>query len=133
MFRQDKMRQQITGFATVGALAFLIDAGLLQLIVWLGGNPYIGRLISFTSALIFTWWMNRTYSFRQHNNPGLREFVRYLASVSLGGVVNWGIYLTVIHLWLFDSAYAALAIIPATAASMFCNFMLMKFVVFTEN
>ncbi|MTI09485.1 GtrA family protein [Curvivirga aplysinae] len=50
------MRHEIVGFLIVGGVAFFIDTGFLQFFIYLGLGPYWGRAISFTMALISSWW-----------------------------------------------------------------------------
>ncbi len=127
------MRREIIGFLISGALAFLIDAGLLQFLVMAGGDPYLCRLPSLTIAILFTWWINRRWSFQVHRPPGMAEFITYVAAIGLGGLINIGVYFLLIRLYLADSSYPALAIIPATALSMSFNFIAIKYVVFRRQ
>ncbi len=127
------MRRQLVGFLSVGAFAFVIDAGLLQVLSWAGLIPWIARFFSFTTALVFTWWMNRTHSFRVVGQPTWTEFFSYACSVSAGGAINWLVYLVVLDKYLSGTAFPALALIPATAVSLCFNFLMMKWVVFRKK
>src|SRR5690606_40279129 len=80
----------IGGFLVVGVgggLAFLVDAGLLQILVrGLGSDPYLARLGSFLCAVTATWVFNRRITFRGCVTGGSlgREWARYVVS-QLGG------------------------------------------------
>ncbi len=51
-------------FAVVGAVGFLVDAGVLTALVnGLGANPYAARAVSFPAAVTATWWLNRRWTF----------------------------------------------------------------------
>lgn len=83
-----------TRFALVGALGFLVDAGVLSLATsLLGLNLYLGRALSFLAAVTFTWALNRRITFpHARSSSRLGEWARFCAANSLGGAVNLGIY-----------------------------------------
>ncbi|WP_420548628.1 GtrA family protein [Curvivirga sp.] len=127
------MRREVIGFLIVGGIAFFIDTGILQLLTFVGMDPYLARAVSFTLALTFTWWMNRNHSFKVSSKPTWKEFFAYASSVSFGGAINWLVYIFVLELYLTNSDYPAIALVPATAISMCFNFLVMKFVVFRKR
>ena len=127
------MRREVIGFLVVGGIAFFIDTGILQFLSYLGLDPYFARAISFTLALIFTWWMNRRHSFKVDTKPTWKEFFAYASSVSVGGAINWFVYILVLEFYLVGTSYPSLALVPATAISMCFNFLVMKLVVFRKS
>jgi len=101
-------------FGMVGTVGFIVDGGVLQLLVWAGWGPIAARLVSFPAAVLATWLLNRTITFRDEG-PALRSLGRYIV-VSLGGAaVNFLVYTTLV---LASSAMAALPIIPLAIASI---------------
>lgn len=81
-------------FALVGVLGFIIDAGLLNLLLLGGLGFYGGRAISFLAAATATWGLNRSFTFRRNSAHGkLRhEWATYIGLMVLGGIVNYGVY-----------------------------------------
>jgi putative flippase GtrA len=81
-------------FALVGILGFIVDAGLLNLLLLSGLGFYGGRAISFLAAATATWGLNRSFTFRRNVACGkLRhEWAAYLGLMVLGGAVNYGVY-----------------------------------------
>lgn len=91
-----KIRGEASGFARfcgVGALGFLIDAGLL---LWfthsLGLNPYLARVFSILLALTMTWVMHRHWTFRSNDPDRAAEWVRFAAVNGAGGALNYCVY-----------------------------------------
>lgn len=102
-------------FSLVGTVGFLVDGGVLQLLVsWAGWGPIEARLVSFPSAVLATWLLNRSITFRSEGSIR-RSLMRYVA-VSLGGAaVNFLVYTVLI---LSSAAMASLPIIPLGIASV---------------
>lgn len=85
--------RQFVRFAGVGGIGFVVDGGILLLLVDYGVNPFLARLVSFPFAAVATWWFNRMWTFRGKGGYGTRrEFTSYLAVQLTGAVVNYGIY-----------------------------------------
>ncbi|MDY7548581.1 GtrA family protein [Glaciimonas sp. CA11.2] len=92
----DSCRQFIR-FAMVGALGFGVDVGILYLTLHIGFGYFFGRVISFLCAVWVTWMVNRRFTFSTRPNSGvLNEAIRYLAAMSLGGLINYAAYSLVI-------------------------------------
>ncbi|MFA7271085.1 MAG: GtrA family protein, partial [Sterolibacterium sp.] len=90
-------RRQFFQFAVIGGIGFAIDGGLLTLlsILW-GMNVYVARLVSFLTATLSTWWLNRKHTFgmapsgefRAHAN----EYTRYFFIQVGGGLINLAVF-----------------------------------------
>src|SRR5215470_6405001 len=101
-----KVAGQMLRFGIVGGIGFLVDAGLLHLMLKLGLGYYGGRLISFLAAATATWILNRSFTFRRetpsaiHSDPlhPMGEWLAYLGLMVIGGVVNYGTYALAIEL-----------------------------------
>ena len=79
-------------FTFVGGVGFLVDASILTLLSQnYGLNIYLARLVSFSSATVVTWVLNRKIVFRQEVDPHQqksKEYVRYLFVQISGAGVN---------------------------------------------
>ena len=84
--------QKLIYFTFVGSVGFLVDASILTLLSQYSGlDIYLARLISFSSATMATWILNRKIVFRQDVDPDRRkslEYFRYLLVQTIGGGVN---------------------------------------------
>lgn len=102
-------------FALVGAVGFAVDGGLLQLLVSLGWGPIAARALSFPAAVLATWWLNRSITFREREPGGLlASLLRYVAVSVVGTGVNFGIYASLV---LASAAMAAHPLLPFAIAS----------------
>jgi putative flippase GtrA len=73
---------QFLRFCAVGTVGFVIDAGILQLLVLgIGMSPYLVRIISFLVAASATWLMNRHYTFKVEHRATHSEWARYIALI----------------------------------------------------
>ena len=94
--------QKLIYFSFVGSVGFLVDAGILTLLSqYYGFDIYLGRLISFSSATMTTWVLNRKVVFRQEVDPDRRkslEYVRYLLVQAAGGCANLAVFTLLIML-----------------------------------
>jgi putative flippase GtrA len=85
------MLQQFGLFTLVGAAGFLVDAGVLLLLAALGLNIYLARVLSWLTAATFTWWLNRTLTFKDRDTGLLRQWLMFLVANAGGGLINIGV------------------------------------------
>lgn len=122
-------------FALVGGAGFFVNAGAF----WIALNLlHLGKdfawFFAFAPAVTFTWWGNRTFTFREHASTGLRatlhEWARFVVTNGLGAIVNYAVYAALIH-WTGVNAFVALA--AGVLAGLVFNFTLSKRVVFKHQ
>ncbi|WP_332815859.1 GtrA family protein [Ramlibacter sp.] len=103
-------------FSLVGGVGFVVDGGLLQLLVSAAGwGPIAARAVSFPAAVLVTWWLHRGITFPEPGGSLLRSLARYLAVSVLGTGVNFGLYTALV---LASAAMAAQPIVPFAIASV---------------
>lgn len=100
-------------FLVVGALGFLVDAGLTHLLIILGLPALWARPPAILVAMIFTWATNRGYTFRSHSKSPVRELVAYALVAMIAFGLNWGIYAVAI--------LAGSAPLPAIVLATLCQ------------
>jgi len=120
-------RSRFLRFAFVGACGFIVNEAALWLalrILHLG--PYLGGLFSFMVAVTFTWWGNRTFTFREraaHEASGIfAEWVKFVAANGLGFAVNYAIYASLIGFAPYPANSPFLALACGTVAGLAFNF-----------
>ena len=92
-----------------------IAATAALLVSLAGWGPIEARAVSFPAAVLVTWWLNRSITFRGQDGGGLLASLgRYLAVSLLGTSVNFGIYSALV---LGSQTLAAHPIIPFAIAS----------------
>ena len=128
-------RYSILRFAVIGTLGVPVDAGILWLMTHgFGLDPYSGRVISWTCAVTFTWTGNRYFTFGARRAKGLvntaREWMRFVTANLVGGLVNVGLYSTLVAKAPppVNNPYIALAV--GTLAGLAFNFTLSNKLVF---
>lgn len=121
-------------FGIVGGIGFLVDAGLLRLLLMAGLGYYSGRLISFLAAATTTWILNRSFTFRRDSavHPA-REWLAYLGLMVIGGVVNYATYAAAIEVSDLVRARPELGVALGSIAGMLINFWTAKTMVFERK
>lgn len=118
---------QFVRFCLVGALGFVIDAGVLQLLLkTVATNPYKARIFSFLAAASFTWFCNRHYTFRTANLASPAEWLRYICLMALGALVNYAIYALCITTVAYARAQPWAAVAAGSIAALGVNFTLSR-------
>lgn len=128
-------RLAILRFAMVGSLGMLVDAGVLWLMIHrVGLDPYSGRIVSWLSAATFTWIGNRYFTFGARRAkglvPALREWLRFLSANAVGGLVNVGLYSTLVRFAPPPANNLYVALVLGVLAGLIFNFTLSKTLVF---
>jgi putative flippase GtrA len=126
------LRRQILLFAVSGVLGLCVDAGIVQWLVReLGMNPYAARVLSFLAAATATWGFNRRYTFAGHGDGSRRrQWLRYLAAMAFGFVLNYGVYAACVTLWPLAWQWPALGVAAGSAAGAVVNFLSSKYWIF---
>jgi putative flippase GtrA len=84
---------QIPAFAAIGAIGYLIDAGVTFLCArYLGLSPELARPPGFIVATIVNFTLNRSITFRHAGAPLVGSFARYWLVASVGLAVNYAVY-----------------------------------------
>tara|TARA_R110000823_G_scaffold171736_7_gene304156 strand:- start:31866 stop:32309 length:444 start_codon:yes stop_codon:yes gene_type:complete len=124
--------KQISQFAFAGTVGYLADTFTLLLVYpWTGA--YAGRFVSFSCAVLTTWLINRSLTFRHQRDgkPIHREFSLYFLSMLGGGAVNLLSYFLVVYLFTLPPSALPVAVAVGSLAGMLVNYSLSKRVVFT--
>lgn len=120
-----KLIAQFMKFGVVGAIAFVIDFGLLALLTsGFGVNYLVSATISFTVSVIFNYFASMRYVFRHREGMSRRrEFVIFVVLSVIGLGINNGL------MWLCVEVlniFYLLAKIFATAVVTIWNFVTRK-------
>lgn len=104
-------------FGLVGTLGFVVDAGVMQMLVSLAGAGAIeARAVSIPTAVLATWVLNRSFTFGKTGaDAALPSLVRYVAVSAAGAAVNFLVYTALV---LASSTLAAYPMIPLAIASI---------------
>ncbi|WP_420104094.1 GtrA family protein [Bosea sp. (in: a-proteobacteria)] len=122
-------------FLGVGALGFLVDAGVFALALETTGlGPLISRLLAFAAAATFTWVLNRRFTFGDRTSQRkAAEFGRYaLASLTAGGA-NLLAYWSIIHFFGTARPIPYVALAAGVGVGLAINFLLYSVAVFRKK
>ena len=133
--RADPYGRQIVLFCLGGFVGFVIDAGLVQLLVsrW-DANPYSSRLLSFVCAATGTWLFNRRYTFNGVRHYGrLGEWLRYLVAMSGGFAINFTVYATLVYQFEWIQRLPAVGVALGSVAGFVVNFSASRFWIYRHR
>jgi putative flippase GtrA len=112
-------------FGLVGVLGFIVDAGLLHVLVSYGGmNLLLGRACSFLCAVTTTWAANRVFTFAAVPRLGralLAEWAAYFAASVGGGCTNYLVFAAAVRLSPFLHTYPTVAVALGSLAGTCFN------------
>lgn len=128
-------------FVIVGTIGFIVDAGLLVVLMATAGlGHYAGRVLSFLVAVCVTWWLNRTFTFRaaalsgaRHRASLVKELSSYVLFQSVGITINFAVYSLLIERYAFFFENPALAVAAGSLVAMFFNFATARWIVFRSR
>ena len=128
-------RAKLPGFVVVGAIGFLIDAGILTLLMTgFGLDHYSARAISFTVAVTFTWYMNRRWVFEKSTaSMSGREYSSYLVVQAIGAVINLSVFVAVIEIVPTLTNLPVVPLAVGAVAALLFNFSASSRFVFSES
>jgi putative flippase GtrA len=114
-------------FFIVGAAGFMADALILLALTEVAvAEPIAARAVSFSSALMLTWVMNRRWTFGSQAR-GWRalgsELVRYAAIQMTGGGVNLIIFSAIAAFFGGGPAELVIALAAGSAAGLLINYL----------
>ena len=111
-------------FGLVGAVGFIVDAGLLQVLVALGWGPIAARCIAIPVAVLATWLLNRGFTFPEaQQGPALPSLARYAAVSAMGAGVNFVTYTALVLASATMAAHPLYAVAVGSLAAMLVNYL----------
>lgn len=113
--------KKLIRFGIAGGLGFLIDAGVLALLLHLTPlGPFVARVIAIALAMLATWIFNRTFTFDRSPHSLAAEGFRYGSVGITSALVNYGLYAAL--LIALPALQPLAAMVLASAAAMFFSF-----------
>ena len=118
-------------FALVGGIGFLVDTGVLLIVVSsLKVDPLIGRIMSFFCAATVTFWLNRRYTFAATAGVARAQWLRYVLATGIGAFINIGLF----YLWISVAGTRPVQLVTGSAigalVTMVFNYFIAKTLVF---
>ncbi len=122
------LKKQLSRFAVVGSLGFLVDFGVTLLLIDFGLDAFIARIVAIMLAVLTTWRLNRAITFGASESSQAREGMRYFAVAFCVAMVNYTIYAGL--LMTVPGMSPGIAIIIAVGCATvlsFCGYRLFAF------
>jgi putative flippase GtrA len=127
------MRQFVL-FCVGGILGFIVDAGVLQLLVTgIAWDRFSARIISFLCAATATWLFNRNYTFAgQRRHSRLGEWARYILAMSGGFACNFAAYSALVLYFNIDKQWLILAVAAGSVAGLGVNYLASRYWIYRK-
>ena len=126
----DKLR-----FALVGGINTVIDFGILFSLVYLGLDKIPSNFISTSTAFIFSFFANKTFTFKSKSGNAKREFGLFIVVTLFGlwvlqPLVISGVSFILAPLQMSEGAILFIGKIIATVVSLIWNYIMYSRFVF---
>lgn len=127
--------QGFPAFVVVGGIGFIVDAGILAILVHgYGWGDYTARGISFAVAVTVTWYLNRRFVFTAGQTANRKsEYTRYLAVQGTGMAINFLVYSLCIATNELMDTWPVLALAVGSAVALIFNYVGARLFVFIGN
>jgi putative flippase GtrA len=129
-----RLVKQFLRFLVVGGVGFVVDGGLLFVLVSADVDPYLARGLSFPVAVTVTWYLKRIWTFAEtRDHDPKRQFGGYLAVQLTGAGGNYVCYAAVLAFLPQTVANAMIAFAVGSAFGLSINFVGARSFVFSER
>ena len=114
--------RRILLFAVVGGAGFLVDAGMLALLLHVSPlGPFSARIVAIAAAMLVTFWLNRTFTFGRSDRSLAVEGTRYGGVGISAALLNYAVYAVI--LLVFPAVWPVLAVAVASVVAMVWSFL----------
>ena len=121
-------------FSLVGGSALCIDFILLIVMIdYMYMDPYLSKIISMAIMIFYTWYFNRTFTFKNKNKNRVGQIIQYYLFMFLGLSINYLIYsFSLSYLDNINYNYLVSSAL-GSATAMMINFYNMNFIIFKKR
>lgn len=123
---------QLWRFSVVGVVAFVVNAGLVELLVTMTG-PVWAQCFAFPVAATVAWQLNRRFTFAASGLPTRQEWIRYILANGVGWLINNSTYLALVLTVPFIADRPSFAVAAGSIAGLAANFTLSRRLVFANT
>ena len=112
----NKLAGRTLFFIIVGFIGFCIEYSIISCCIFLiGADPISSRLVSFPTAVLITWILNRKFTYQVKKPANMSELIRYARVTLFSQAVNVITYTALC--WPSSGHSAFLGLVVATAIS----------------
>lgn len=117
------------GFLLAGLSALATDTAVLSLLTrTFGISPFIARPFGIAVAMVVSWTINRTVTFKVETPANLAEFSRFAGVSITSQIVNYLVFAAILLAW--PALHPEAALLAACFVSMFVSYAGFRFGVF---
>ncbi len=120
------MSAEFLRFVFVGVVGFVVDGGGTWLLVHLGLPPVGARIGPLLAAIVVTWLLNRSLTFKVEKPKSRTELMRYAAVALSSAFINFVLYSGLVLL----GVHPLIAVAVATLVLLLYSFFAYRRVVF---
>jgi putative flippase GtrA len=125
---------QLLRFAVVGAFGFVVDGGLLTVLLSNEWNLFAARALSFSAAVSSTWFLNRRWTFISAAAAVPRNaYMRYFGVQLAGAALNLSIFFVLVLLIPHLKSVPLVPLAVGAAVSLMFNYLVTKYLIFREK
>lgn len=127
-------RREFLQFIVVGGVGFLVDGGLLSILMHYGWNILPARFCSFSLAVSTTWLLNRFWTFNSTNTIGIhKELIYYYGAQIFGALINLSIFFAAISFYPHLRNMPLIPFAFGSAAALVFNYLTSKLFIFKSQ
>ena len=120
------MSAEFIRFVIVGVIGFVVDGGGTWVLAHLGLPPVAARIPPLLTAIVVTWLLNRSLTFRTDRPKSRAELMRYATVALSSALFNFALYSGLVLL----GVPVLIAVAIATGLLMLYSFFAYRNVVF---
>lgn len=120
------MTAEFLRFVIVGVIGFIVDGGGTWLLVHLGVPPLVARIGPLIAAILVTWLLNRSLTFKVEKVRSGAELMRYATVALSSAAMNFLLYSALVLL----GVHPLLAVAAATLVLLLYSFFAYRRLVF---
>ena len=94
-----KIIQEFLKFGIIGTSAIILEVLVISILFKIGVDLKLTRIVSIPLAILFTWYLNRTITFKNRNPKKVRQYCKYLFGILLGKSINYSVNLYILGLF----------------------------------
>ncbi len=110
-------------FCAVGGVAFMVDAGVLELLIALEMPALAARVFSIAVALQCSYLLHGAFTYRTHHGYSIQSWRLFMTSNLLGAAINYAVFAGVLGAALGPDAESSrwIALVAGTGVALFFN------------
>jgi len=103
------MSRSFVWFVLVGAIGFVVDAGMTMVIAHAGVSTIAARIPAIALAMLTTWLLNRRFTFGVRKQKTVSEAARYAVVALVSALLNFLLYSWLVKIGVWAPVAVAIA------------------------